>query len=75
MGLLDENVYIFKHNMDQQQLSEIYKLRGNTLGVVDVKFNAQGNMLAFSSLDSMIRVYNIEEGNMAAQIPCKPSNK
>jgi WD40 repeat protein len=72
VGLLDENVFVFKQNMEQQQLSEIYKLRGNTLGVVDLKFNSQGNMLAFSSLDSMIRIYNIEEGVMVTQIPCKP---
>jgi WD40 repeat protein len=74
VGLLDENVFVFKQNMEQQQLSEIYKLRGNTLGVVDLKFNSQGNMLAFSSLDSMIRIYNIEEGVMVTQIPCKPSS-
>ncbi len=43
---------------------EVYKFKSNTLGVVDIKFNPQGNMLAVSSLDSMIRIYNIEEGNL-----------
>jgi WD40 repeat protein len=44
----------------------MYKFKGNTLGVVDTKFNPQGKMLAVSSLDSMIRIYNIEEGNLVS---------
>ena len=74
-GVIDESVYVWNHNMESQSLTEVYKFKGNTLGVIDTKFNPQGNMLAVSSLDSMIRVYNIEEGVLVSQIACKPSRK
>lgn len=32
-------------------------------------------MLAVSSLDSMIRIYNIDEGNVVNQIATKPSKE
>lgn len=31
------------------------------MGVVDIKFNADGNKLAVSSLDSIIRTWNIDD--------------
>jgi len=38
-GLLDESVYVWNHNMENQALTELYKFYGNTLGVVDVTFD------------------------------------
>ncbi len=31
-------------------------------------------VLAVSSLDSVIRIYNTDEGNKVSEIVCKPSN-
>jgi len=42
------------------------------LGVIDVKFNQQGNSLAVTSLDSVIRIWNVEEGKLLSEIKCKP---
>lgn len=42
------------------------------MGVVDVKFNKTGTRLAVSSLDSFIRIWNIDEGTKVSDIPCNP---
>jgi len=38
------------------------------MGVVDLKFNVEGNKLAVSSLDSHIRTWNIDDGNKLSEI-------
>ncbi|EGR33522.1 WD repeat protein [Ichthyophthirius multifiliis] len=42
------------------------------MGVVDIKFNPSGNILAVSSLDSYIRVWNVDEGQKICEFPCQP---
>jgi len=38
------------------------------MGVCDIKFNNLGNRLAVSSLDSMISIYDIDEGTKISDI-------
>lgn len=42
------------------------------MGVIDIKFNDDGNRLAVSSLDSFIRIWNIDEGIKISEIKCNP---
>ena len=59
-GLINEQVHLWKDNFVDLsgQSSEI--IEGHSLGVMDLKFNYSGNLLTVSSLDSLIRVYNVE---------------
>ena len=53
------------------------------MGVIDLKFNDDGNSkllfiilpseLAVSSLDSHLRVWNLDEGTKISEIKCNPS--
>jgi len=72
-GLLDEKVYIWKtdyENITEKKTEFLFS--NHELGVIDVKFNVQGNSLAVSSLDSVIRIWNVEEGKIVSEIKCKP---
>lgn len=42
------------------------------MGVVDIKFNSAGNRIAVSSLDSMIRVWNVDDGEKVCELQCSP---
>jgi len=42
------------------------------MGVIDVCFNVDGTRLAVSSLDSYIRVWNIDENRSVSEIECGP---
>lgn len=63
VGLIDEKVIVWKTNFDKSKSHEdLYKWDGHSMGVVDVKFNYNGNKLAVSSLDSCIRVWDVDLG-------------
>jgi len=51
--------------------TELFKLDGHTLGVIDVAFNGEGNILSVSSLDSVIRSWNIDDGKKISDIKGK----
>eukprot|EP00828_Plagiopyla_frontata_P028546 TRINITY_DN3690_c0_g1_i4.p1 TRINITY_DN3690_c0_g1~~TRINITY_DN3690_c0_g1_i4.p1 ORF type:complete len:178 (+),score=43.68 TRINITY_DN3690_c0_g1_i4:36-536(+) len=70
-GLIDEKVYLFQNN-GAGQYDDYWKFEGNTLGVVDVKFNPQADQLAVSSLDSNVRVFNFSQKQKIAEITCSP---
>ena len=40
------------------------------MGIVDLKFNKEGNKLAVSSLDSHIRTWNVDLGEKLSEIKC-----
>lgn len=55
-GLIDERVLVYKIE-ENNQFKETYKFEGNTLGVIDTKFNSIGNSYNFFLNNNKIIFY------------------
>eukprot|EP01138_Halocafeteria_seosinensis_P007699 gb/GECG01007867.1/.p1 GENE.gb/GECG01007867.1/~~gb/GECG01007867.1/.p1 ORF type:complete len:331 (+),score=40.74 gb/GECG01007867.1/:1-993(+) len=75
-GSMDETVKIWGtesarvEDEKNAQAHTISTFKENTLGVVSVAFNKDGTKLAANSMDSHIRVYDVEKGEMEQFIDC-----
>lgn len=52
-----------KANFEPFDEAPILSRSGHTMGVIDVKFNDKGTKVAVSSLDSIIRVWDVATSN------------
>ncbi|KAM3139715.1 hypothetical protein pb186bvf_008173 [Paramecium bursaria] len=66
-GSLDETVFLWKTPVKKE--TESVRLEGHSLGVVDVKFNK--HLLAVSSLDSVLRVWDLDKNILRKEIVCE----
>ncbi|CAD8141631.1 unnamed protein product [Paramecium octaurelia] len=67
-GLLDETVALWKDKVSKE--NEPQRLEGHFLGIVDVKFSNNGELLAVSSLDSVIRIWDLKKSIKSKEIAC-----
>lgn len=65
-GSVDESVKVWEDTADN--LKFVHTYQGHTLGVVSVVVNSTGEYAASSALDSVIRVWNLNDHNTAALI-------
>lgn len=66
---MDETVFLWKTPVKKE--TESVRLEGHSLGVVDVKFNK--HLLAVSSLDSVLRVWDLDKNILRKEIVCEKS--
>jgi WD repeat-containing protein 61 len=69
-GSVDDIVKIWKWSNDHLELR--HKLEGHLLGVISVDINRQGTIAASSSLNSQIRLWDIELGKQIKEIDAGP---
>eukprot|EP01017_Pseudomicrothorax_dubius_P011623 TRINITY_DN1438_c0_g1_i1.p1 TRINITY_DN1438_c0_g1~~TRINITY_DN1438_c0_g1_i1.p1 ORF type:complete len:325 (+),score=83.87 TRINITY_DN1438_c0_g1_i1:42-977(+) len=72
-GTLDERVTLW----DTKSLAEKDSVKsaefdGHKLGVIDVRFNPSGSRLAVASMDSVVKIWNVDEGGLMSEIGCNP---
>ncbi|CAD8149068.1 unnamed protein product [Paramecium pentaurelia] len=67
-GLLDETVALWKDKVSKE--NEPQRLEGHFLGIVDIKFSNNGELLAVSSLDSVIRIWDLKKSIKSKEIAC-----
>jgi WD repeat-containing protein 61 len=72
VGSCDETVRTFTLAEDQSALLRQHELRGHDLGVTSVTVSTEANLAASSSLDSHIRVWDLERGSERLSIDAGP---
>lgn len=73
IGLIDERVVIWKDKIENYANLPEPKIReGHSMGVIDVKFNGDGTRMAVSSLDSIVRIYNVDNLEIIKEISYGP---
>ncbi|MEW5297899.1 MAG: hypothetical protein WDW38_003805 [Sanguina aurantia] len=70
-GSVDEKVKVWEET--QEGLRMVHTYEGHTLGVVSVVVDSTGASAASSSLDSMIRVWDLRDGSTKALIETAPT--
>jgi len=69
-GSVDDMVKVWRWKDDKLELK--HTLEGHALGVVSVDINSTGTTLASSSLDSHIRIWDVESGQQLRPIDAGP---
>ncbi|XP_014208711.1 WD repeat-containing protein 61 [Copidosoma floridanum] len=69
-GSVDDTVKVWEHKNGSLKLK--HKLTGHSLGVVSVAVNSDGSKCASSSLDSSLRVWDLESGEKIASTEVGP---
>jgi len=69
-GSVDDTVKVWEHKDGSLKLK--HKLTGHSLGVVSVAVNSDGSRCASSSLDSSLRVWDLESGEKIYSIEVGP---
>ncbi|KAH9422667.1 WD repeat-containing protein 61 [Dermatophagoides pteronyssinus] len=72
-GSLDDTVKAWKIDQDDN-LDLQYIFEGHSLGVASVDINHNGTIAASNSLDSIIRLYNLDSGDQILSIDAGPVN-
>lgn len=71
-GSVDDSVKSW--TLDGDTLNERHKFEGHRLGVVSVDVDSSGLVAVSSSLDSQIKVWDLEHGNLTKTIDAGPVN-
>lgn len=71
-GLLNESVVLWKGAITKENEENI-RLEGHGLGVIDILFSDDESKLAVSSLDSVIRIWDMEQSVKLREITCEQS--
>ncbi|KAK3735552.1 hypothetical protein RRG08_054126 [Elysia crispata] len=69
-GSIDDYVKVWKWQDERLELR--HTLEGHQLGVVSVDINSDGSLAASSSLDSHVRIWDLDSGKMAKSIDAGP---
>lgn len=69
-GSVDDTVKIWKWSRDRLELR--HRIEGHQLGVISVDVNNQGTVAASSSLNSQIRLWDVETGKLIKDIDAGP---
>ncbi len=71
-GSVDDKIKIWGWARDNLELK--HTCEGHQLGVVSVDLNKSGSTMASSSLDAMIKIWDIETGKSINTIDASPGN-
>lgn len=67
-GTLDEQVYVWRNAGPGAKLYA--RIPGNLMGVVDVQLDENETKVATSCLDSMVRIYDLDDVSRVTKVRC-----